>query len=1244
MLTYRTGAAGAPSAARAMSEHLMQQTLSPEMAVMADYYQQGLRPPTPAAAAAARYAGEVSDGRLPSGEALDALVTREVDRLAESVQEVAGQASTRDDLALRAIGAFVAAGLVERDEAIASLGRLGKAGPGADGRAIGDRLDEAIAESKVAKDYSSATATPRRDMNPALAERLGIDTAKALTSGEVANLLNGQRADGFDIEGKTKRGATEAIGTIFGMDESRLPTRAELENLLAGRKVDGTALPPDAAEKAIRRFQSVLGAKNADLTTEQREEILSGRTATGGELTAQQYHDRMDTSRARIGYVDFTFSAPKSVSVAWAFAPTEAERGIIHQAHADAIASVMRDVEAQLGRARKGDGGKDGWEPGSIGWVSFDHYTARPTVEVVKTDKDGNDYTELHTFKAPAGRVAGDMQLHTHTAIFNAVLTDSGRLGGLWMDQLDGRVKEWGALYQAYLATNLRRHGVDVVLDERTEMARLTAVPERVNEHFSKRTAGGSTAARAYAAEQGLDWDTLDADRKIGLLKQGVQDPRGAKSDDLSDLASWRQAAGDIGYRHRSVLRPDVKQTGVSREERLEAAYQAALPVFDKELQRRAAVEGADARVAAAKGLIASGVESPADVNAITKAMRDRGVTQRGEHTSLIWGDLKGENGRDKVSITTTLHRDEEQLLVANAKAAGRDTTAALTSEQIAAAVIRHPELDFTSEHGRAQRAVMEQLGTGGRLAVAIGVAGSGKSTLLKPLVDAWQQDGRQVHGIALAWRQSDDLTEAGITAKNARAVESFLTSVANGRIQLGAKSVVVVDELGLLGTRQLNDLLRAQKQKGFQIVGIGDPKQMQSVEAGVVVDLLRRGLGEKAVPVLETSVRQVAKEERETTLMFRNGEVAAAVQRKVENGTLRVTPGGYDEAVRSIVALWQERREANAGRQHYSISVSAPTNHDAHQISVAIRAKRRELGEIGADQITVPAVSQGGANARTYDLPLAEGDRVRLFERTNARFLDTNKGGNIGRNGTVLEIARIEAEGLVLRTKEGREGVVKWDSLSDAKTGRVKLAYGDVLTTNTSQGATVTEHIFAVPGGSCQVNAFGAYTSGSRHREQSFIVTSDGAERQEVAGRRPLGDKRQVREGDVIENIARNFARQPVKEGSLAMIERANNLRTGTVQRMQVGKQRLEQRQADGKPKSTLAATLQSRRDAGKARGPQPVPEAAAAERRDVMQRLRDIGPQVRAAMRAAVERVRSYREREAEKATAGRRRGRRM
>jgi TrwC relaxase len=488
-----------------MSEHLLQQTLSPEMAAMAEYYHQGLSPPTPAEAAAARYAAETSGSRLSSGELLDEVVAREADRLADISVGAAGRPPPRDEVTIRALGVLVAAALVDRDEAIASLRRTGHDQVGNDGQGAGDRLDSATERARSGKDYSSATATPRRDMKPALAERLGIVTGKALTAREVANLLNGQRADGGDIQGKQKQVGTEGVGTVFAMDESRMPTRAELENVLAGKRVDGTALPPEAAQKAIRRFQAVLGARQETLTPEQREDILSGRTATGGELTVKQYHERMDTSRARVGYVDLTFSAPKSVSVAWAFAPTEAERGMIHQAHHDAIGSVMQDIEAQIGRARKGDGGQGGWEPGSIGWVSFDHHTARPTVEVVKTDRSGQDYTELHTFKSAGGRVAGDMQLHTHTAVFNAVLTETGRMGGLWLDHLDGRVKEWGALYQAYLATNLRRNGVDVVLDDRTEMARLTAIPERVTAHFSKRTMGGTAAARAYAAEQGLN-------------------------------------------------------------------------------------------------------------------------------------------------------------------------------------------------------------------------------------------------------------------------------------------------------------------------------------------------------------------------------------------------------------------------------------------------------------------------------------------------------------------------------------------------------------------------------------------------------------------------------------------------------------------------------------------------------------------------------------------------------------------
>ncbi len=1175
MLTYRTGAAGSGRGARNMAEHLLQQTLSPEMAVMADYYEQGVAPPTAAEAVASRYVRHIVDGQLRQGAALDELVNAEVARLGESALGRDGRAVEGDELRLRALAAFAAAGMIQREEALASYTRI--TGQASAGEVLADRLEAAIQAARTERDYSSATATPRRDMNPALANRLGIEPNRGLTPREVAFLLNGQRADGEDIPGKEKQSATLSLGELFGLNAARRPTRPELERVLAGQTIEGEALAKDQASRAVERFAAAMGATSKTLSPAERENILAGRKADGSQLSDRDYKLAIETSKARIGYIDFTFSAPKSLSVAWALAPTQAERAMLHQAHTDAVHSTLLAIETEIGRARLGQGGKKGFEPGSVGWVTFEHYAARPTVEVVRPDEEGRATTELYTLTGTAGRLPGDMQIHTHAAVMNAVETPSGRVGGLDLAQLEGRIHEWGALYHAYLANNVRKHGVEVALDNRTDMSRLTAVPESVVAQFSKRTLGGTEAARAYAQSQGVDWDSLSPERKIVLLKSGVQDPCGAKSDDVSDLTAWRKMAESIGYEHRSVLRPDAILPELSRDERLEAAYRAALPLLEKHFDRRAVIDGSDARVTAAKSLIVAGIESPEDVSTLTRAFRERGINRRGEAAALVWGSVAGKQGKEKISITTTLEEREETILIATARAGGRDKTTALTPTKIEAAVRAFPELNFKNEHGQAQRVIIDRLGTGGRISLAIGVAGSGKSTLLKPLVRAWQEEGRVVFGMALAWRQSDDLTEAGIKRENIRAVASFLKGIEARTIQLTRDSVVVVDEVGLLGTRQLNEILAAQKKSGFQLVMIGDPKQMQAVEAGPVIDLLRRALGPENVPELGSSVRQKGTEERETTLMFRNGQTAEALDRKAANGTLHVAPGGYREALAHVAELWQQRHEANRDRPDFTITVSAPTNIEAHDISMAIRERRRAIGEIGADRIVVPATD--GEGIRQYSLPLAEGDRVRLFERTNAKFSRTDTVGNIGRNGTVLEISAIRDDGLMLRNPAGKEGFVAWTTLRSDACGQVRLAYGDALTTNTAQGSTVTEHIHAMPSGSRMVSAFGAYTSGSRHREQSFIVTSEGAERSEIVGRRPLGDRRKISHGDVLDNMKRNLARQPEKESSLHLIERASSLRRGTVQTVQKSHQHMEARGSAQETPTSLPERFANRR-----------------------------------------------------------------
>jgi len=138
----------------------------------------------------------------------------------------------------------VCRGLVVRDDALAWLRRQGHEVEQA-------RLDAAMTAARQTHDYSSAVATPRRDMNPALAARLGITPSRSLTPGEIACLLNGQRADGQEIEGKKKQAATVSVRAIFGLARDRLPTRAEIAQVLAERKANGAPLPPDQAERAM---------------------------------------------------------------------------------------------------------------------------------------------------------------------------------------------------------------------------------------------------------------------------------------------------------------------------------------------------------------------------------------------------------------------------------------------------------------------------------------------------------------------------------------------------------------------------------------------------------------------------------------------------------------------------------------------------------------------------------------------------------------------------------------------------------------------------------------------------------------------------------------------------------------------------------------------------------------------------------------------------------------------------------
>lgn len=400
-------------------------------------------------------------------------------------------------------------------------------------------------------------------------------------------------------------------------------------------EVEGTAAIP-RQDMPLTVSQALGLDVTRTVTHEEVVNLLQGRRADGAEIAGRRPYT-VAAGKDRITYVDFTFSAPKSVSVAMALAPTDAERHMIVGAHRDAWMSAMAHLETIIARARKGKAGSKGSMPGKLGWVSFDHYTARPTIEISYTEADGTKTTLIQTVANP--KVAGDMQLHTHVTTPNVVVCEDGSVGGMDMLALHDRVHEVGAYYQAHLATNLRALGIEVVLDQRTETAKLTAVPEAVCEVFSKRARDGEAAARDYVKAQGLDWDAMHPMELAGVLKGGARATRrqketGKRGDDMSDVTAWKAEAASVGYEHASVIRHDAKtQLPPTERGRLTKAYEASLPVLERQLGRRATMYATVVRTAAARGLIAAGVECAGDIDRITHAMREHGVRHDGRST-----------------------------------------------------------------------------------------------------------------------------------------------------------------------------------------------------------------------------------------------------------------------------------------------------------------------------------------------------------------------------------------------------------------------------------------------------------------------------------------------------------------------------------------------------------------------------------------------------------------------------------
>ncbi|WP_424140520.1 Ti-type conjugative transfer relaxase TraA [Roseomonas chloroacetimidivorans] len=415
-----------------------------------------------------------------------------------------------------------------------------------------------------------------------------------------------------------------------------------------------------------------------------------------------------------------------------------------------------------------------------------------------------------------------------------------------------------------------------------------------------------------------------------------------------------------------------------------------------------------------------------------------------------------GRDGRGRERFSTREMVGIEQDLIAAAVALNQRTTHRVADKRRLAAV-NGAGATLSEEQSLA----FLHLTRSRDLAVVVGIAGGGKSTMLGAAREAWEGQGYRVRGAALSGIAAEGLEgSAGI---GSRTLASWEHAWDRDRDLLTSRDVLVVDEAGMIGSRQLGRLVERVRRAGAKLVLVGDAEQLQAIEAGAAFRAIADRVG--AVAITEPR-RQREAWQRLATRELATARTAAALDRYAAAGL--VQRHRTREAARdSVIAAWQAGRRE---RPEESRIILAHERADVRALNEAARAMRRQAGELGPDRLL-----QTGAGL----LALAEGERV--------YFLRNERGLGV-KNGTLGTVTRIEGTRLTVRL-DGPEGAGTGREVGFGLEEYADLGHGYAATIHKSQGVTVDRaYVLATPG----MDRHLAYVALSRHRQAVRLHWSD--------------------------------------------------------------------------------------------------------------------------------------------------------
>ena len=190
-------------------------------------------------------------------------------------------------------------------------------------------------------------------------------------------------------------------------------------------------------------------------------------------------------------------------------------------------------------------------------------------------------------------------------------------------------------------------------------------------------------------------------------------------------------------------------------------------------------------------------------------------------------------------STRHTLKMEQEVRDLAAGMAAGTGHSLSAQAIEAKVAGLLKAGYPLSEEQIAAIRTVTS---SAGRIAIIEGAAGSGKTTTLRPIADLYREHGNDIIATAVAWRTAVAL--GNDVEARPFCVDKLLRLAARGGIEIDGNTTIIVDEAGMLSTRQAHHILQLSGRYGAKIVFAGDTQQQQPVEAGPGLRLIRDAVG----------------------------------------------------------------------------------------------------------------------------------------------------------------------------------------------------------------------------------------------------------------------------------------------------------------------------------------------------------------------------------------------------------------